>query len=128
MRSPLPVLFLLGAIVLPFALTAMQEESPAAAHNAGPESCISVKDIRKTHVRDDRTIDFELNDRSVMRNTLPYTCPQLGFEGNFSYTTTADRLCSTDVITVLVTGNSRGASCGLGAFRPLPAKAKSPTQ
>jgi hypothetical protein len=106
------------------------DDSPAAAQPrtvempGKPQSCIPISHIRATHVRDDRTIDFELDGGRTMRNRLPYSCPQLAFEETFSYTASLDKLCSTDIITVLVSGNSRGASCGLGPFQHLPARPK----
>jgi hypothetical protein len=63
-----------------------------------------------------------LGRNKVYRNTLPYSCPQLGFEERFLYKTSLSQLCSTDIITVLTSGGpdlSRGASCGLGQFQPV---------
>jgi hypothetical protein len=54
------------------------------------------------------------------RNTLPQSCPSLGFEERFGYATSLSELCSVDIITVLyATPVSRGASCGLGKFQPV---------
>ncbi len=85
----------------------------------GP-SCIELSRIRESKVVDDRTIDFILRDGTVLRNTLPYACPQLGFERAFSYSTSLSRLCSVDIITVINQGGGirTGASCGLGSFAP----------
>jgi hypothetical protein len=76
-------------------------------------------------VRSDQVIDFELVGGDVLRNELPYRCPQLGFERAFSYSTSITQLCSTDIITVIVQGGGpmRGASCGLGQFTPISAEA-----
>lgn len=83
-----------------------------------PQSCVPLQQIRETRVRDDQTIDFYMNGRKVLRNTLPNSCPQLGFEERFAYKTSLSQLCSTDIITVLQSpGLSRGASCGLGQFQ-----------
>ena len=96
--------------------------SPIAGTTAvkPPSSCVELSRIRETRVVDDRTIDFVMNDRQVLRNTLPFSCPQLGFERAFTYSTSLSRLCSVDIITVLVQGGGirRGASCGLGSFVP----------
>ncbi len=83
--------------------------------------CIDTHQIRETIVRDDRTIDFRLNNGRIIRNTLPNRCPQLGFERAFSYATSINRLCAVDIITVLTrTGGLRpGISCGLGDFQPV---------
>lgn len=91
----------------------------SAAATTGP-SCIELSRIRESKVLDDRTIDFVLRDGSVLRNTLPFSCPQLGFERAFSYSTSISRLCSVDIITVINQGGGvrTGASCGLGKFVP----------
>lgn len=83
-------------------------------------SCVDLNRIREARVVDDRTIDFYLGGREVLRNTLPNSCPQLGFEKAFTYSTSLSQLCSVDIITVIIQGGGprRGASCGLGAFVP----------
>jgi hypothetical protein len=82
--------------------------------------CIPLHVIRSTRVRDDRTIDFYTNGNKVYRNTLPNSCPQLGFEEKFSYKTSLSQLCSVDIITVLHSPPlMSGASCGLGKFQPI---------
>jgi hypothetical protein len=88
--------------------------------------CVQITSIRSTDVRDDRTIDFILNGNKVYRNTLPYSCPSLGFEKRFMYETSLSQLCSVDIITVLyqTSGLQRGASCGLGKFQPMQKMAK----
>ncbi len=86
-----------------------------------PQSCVDLQRIRSTNVVDDQTIDFTMNDGTVLRNTLPNRCPGLGFERAFSYSTSLSRLCNVDIITVVHTGGGsvRGASCGLGQFVPV---------
>ena len=99
-----------------------REAAIASAQPAGkPESCIPITQIRETRVRSDKIIDFYMLGHKVYRNTLPNSCPQLGFEEAFSYKTSLSQLCSTDIITVLVQGAGphRGASCGLGQFQPV---------
>ena len=93
----------------------------AEARIVGPaEDCVTLTSIRNTRVRDDRTIDFYLTGRRVLRNTLPNSCPGLGFEDGFSYRTSLNRLCSVDIIAVRRTGGSGvGPSCGLGPFQPI---------
>lgn len=90
-------------------------------------TCIPIRSIRSTNVRDDRTIDFIMNGRKLYRNTLPNSCPSLGFEKRFSYQTSISQLCSVDIITVLWNagpGLQPGASCGLGKFQPMEKAAK----
>ena len=92
------------------------------------EACVDLSRIRESLVRDDRTIDFVLRSGAVLRNTLPSACPQLGFEKAFTYSTSINRLCSTDIITVIVQGGGvrTGASCGLGKFVPYTPIPKAP--
>jgi len=86
-----------------------------------PQTCVDTVRIRSTTVVDDRTIDFTMTDGTVLRNTMQNSCPGLGFEQAFSYSTSINRLCNVDIITVLNQGGgiSRGASCGLGMFVPV---------
>lgn len=89
-------------------------------------SCVQLQNIRQTKVRDDRTIDFVMRGGKVFRNSLPYACPQLGFERAFTYSTSITQLCSVDIITVIRQGGGlfRGASCGLGKFVPIAPEKK----
>ncbi len=99
---------------------------PASATAVPLRSCVQLNRIREARVVDDRTIDFYLSSCEVLRNTLPNSCPGLGFERAFSYATSLSQLCSVDIITVIVQGGGprRGASCGLGAFVPYTPVAK----
>jgi hypothetical protein len=92
-----------------------------------PVDCLQLQSIRSTHVRDDNTIDFETSGRKIYRNTLPYSCPSLGFEERFMYKTSLSQLCSVDFITVLQSfggGLAPGASCGLGKLQPMAKNGK----
>lgn len=93
----------------------------AATPSGEPVSCLQLTNIRETRVRDDSTIDFYTRDGRVYRNTLSGSCPSLGFEQRFTYSTSLSQLCSVDIITVLyqTPGLQRGASCGLGKFQPV---------
>ncbi|MXP15544.1 hypothetical protein GRI44_12360 [Altererythrobacter confluentis] len=97
-------------------------KAPAAKIVGEPVSCITTSTIRDTKVHDDRTIDFITTGSRIYRNTLPGTCPRLGFEEGFTYTVHTSRLCDTDIIYVLdrTAGDlRRGAGCGLGKFVPV---------
>jgi hypothetical protein len=91
---------------------------PAAAPIGEPVNCVQTNLIRQTRVHNDSVIDFELTNGRVYRNTLPQSCPGLGFEERFAYKTSINQLCSVDTITVLRSGGS-GPTCGLGAFQPV---------
>ena len=83
-------------------------------------SCVQLQSIRSTQVHGDSVIDFHMNGGKVYRNTLPNSCPSLGFEERFLYKTSLSQLCSVDIITVLQSpGLSQGPSCGLGKFQPV---------
>src|SRR3546814_8937124 len=43
-------------------------------------------------------LDFHMINGEVLRNTLPQSCPQLGFERAFSYKTSLSQLCNVDKI------------------------------
>jgi hypothetical protein len=110
------------------ALLILAAAAPAANRRRVPEAtptgpavgCIQLSQIRETQVRDDRTIDFFLRGGRVYRNTLPRSCPNLGFEQRFGYATSLNQLCSVDIITVLqLPPSPAGASCGLGRFQPV---------
>jgi hypothetical protein len=106
------------------AATAKREMNkvPAAAETGAPVSCIQLHNIRESRVRNDQVIDFRVSGKKWYRNTLPYSCPSLGFEEAFSYSTSLNQLCSVDIITVLSRSGGRldsGARCGLGKFQPV---------
>jgi hypothetical protein len=93
---------------------------PEAIPDGKPISCVQTNRIQQTRVHGDSVIDFHMNGGQVLRNTLPNSCPSLGFEERFLYKTSINQLCSVDVITVLqAPGLSQGATCGLGEFQPV---------
>ena len=130
------------ALMLPLFLAAApalaQTPAPAAPIPATPipatpipvtRGCLSLVQIQSSNVVDGQTIDFRLRDGSVWRNRLPRSCPGLGFDRAFSYSTSIAQLCNVDLIRVIVQSNPgiMGATCGLGQFErlpPKPAKAK----
>ena len=87
-----------------------------------PEQCLLSNRIRGTAVVDDRTVLFYLRGGEVYQNILPRDCLRLKRNDRFTYETFSNRLCSTDMITVLERsgGNyNRGATCRLGAYFPI---------
>jgi hypothetical protein len=83
-----------------------------------PVSCLRIAEIDESRVRNDHTIDFYMKGGKVYRSNLPNSCSQLGFEERFSYKTSTQELCSSDIITVLTgPGVGQGPSCGLGDFQ-----------
>jgi hypothetical protein len=103
-------------------------QQPELVPAGDPINCVEIRNIRDTTVRSDSVIDFRMRDGTILRNTLPMSCPGLGFARAFSYSTSISRLCSVDTITVIQQGGGpvRGATCGLGQFvphKPVPAPA-----
>ncbi len=121
MRSVLSLLFVTAALAGCSGTAVRTSQAPPAQVTGEPVSCVLLQNIRETKVRDDSTIDFMMRDGKVYRNTLSSSCPQLGFERSFTYSTSISQLCSVDIITVLQQGGGlrRGASCGLGQFTPI---------
>ncbi len=114
--------------LLALALAATATAAVARDRNAVPEAtpvgdavdCVQIRSIQSTRVHGDSVIDFHMGGGKVYRNTLPNSCPSLGFEERFLYKTSLSQLCSVDIITVLQSpGLSQGASCGLGKFQPV---------
>ena len=120
---------LLAATMFVAGCASQPPRPPQAMVPAGdPVNCVQTNRIRSTHVVDDQTVDFRMNDGTVLRNTLPMSCPGLNMAGAFSYRPTGSQLCSVDMITVVHTGGGprRGASCGLGQFVPVKPEAPTP--
>ncbi len=114
--------FIIVALIMTAtAATARDRSTPPEATPVGDAvDCVQLRNIRSTRVYGDSTIDFDLGGGRVYRNTLPNSCPSLGFEERFLYKTSLSQLCSVDIITVLQSpGLSQGASCGLGKFQPI---------
>ena len=105
------------------ALVAKERNAVPVAREIGkPVDCLQLSNIRESRVRSDSVIDFRTNGNKWYRNTLPNSCPSLGFEERFSYRTSISQLCSVDIIRVLQSygsGLQEGAGCGLGKFQPV---------
>ncbi|MBX9730599.1 MAG: hypothetical protein K2X59_04665 [Sphingomonas sp.] len=97
-----------------------RDRVPVATPIGKPEFCIPHRRIRESLVRSDSVIDFKMQGGKVYRVTIEGGCPGLGFEGRFGYSTSLDRLCASDIITVLyVSPIASGARCALGPFQPV---------
>ena len=115
-----PILLALAAIAIAAPLSAKDKDVPPATPSGPAVDCVNLSQVRETHVRSDSVIDFELNNRKILRNTLPYACSGLGFEERFAYSVSTNQLCSVDPITVLQSGGAGpGPRCGLGKFQPV---------
>ena len=115
-----PILLALAAAAIAAPLSAKEKEVPPATPSGPAVDCVNLSQVRETHVRSDSVIDFEMNNRKILRNTLPYECSGLGFEERFAYSVSTNQLCSVDTITVLQSGGAGpGPRCGLGKFQPV---------
>ncbi|MGI9260894.1 MAG: hypothetical protein ACR2QR_02605 [Woeseiaceae bacterium] len=84
--------------------------------------CISLRQIRRTEVVDDRNILFYMSGQTVYHNRLPRLCGGLAREDRFSYQTNIGRLCRIDHIRVLYDdpfGLREGNRCALGVFHKM---------
>jgi hypothetical protein len=113
----------LASLVLIAAAPALGRDRPIPeATPAGkPVDCLRITDLRQSQVRSDQVIDFYTRGGKIYRNTLPQSCPSLGFERSFSYRTSIAQLCSIDTIRVLSNTPDLQplAACGLGKFQPV---------
>ena len=121
------------AALLLVALPAAADEANQAGQPPEPagytatghtQQCVKRSFIRDTRVLDDTTILFVMNGGKVYRNVLPHRCSGLSANRTFSYELPVDRLCNTDVISVLSTGSivPLRNRCGLGSFELLERK------
>ena len=90
-----------------------------------PTKCITPSNIKETAIVDDSTILFYMRggSKATYRTSLPHECPNLASENRFAYKTTMNRLCDSDLITVLEqygVGLREGFTCRLGLFYPIP--------
>lgn len=84
--------------------------------------CVSLRQIRRTEVVDDRNILFYMSGQKVYHNLLPRPCGGLARENRFSYQTNIGRLCRLDHIRVLYNdpfGLREGNRCSLGVFHKM---------
>ena len=84
------------------------------------ESCLPLSRIRETRVLDSQHILFELKGQETYLNKLPNQCSSLGLHKAFSYSTSLNKLCHQDIITVFDSSSPvANQSCGLGMFEKL---------
>src|SRR5512138_2689542 len=92
------------AVPLLFAGSTVTRADDEGTFNRTPKDCVITQSIARTDILDDQTIIFYMRGKNVAyRNYLPKKCPGLKRWDRFSYTVTAGRLCSIDMITVLET-------------------------
>lgn len=80
--------------------------------------CISVAQIRRTEVIDDRTVLFYMTGGRIRKVSLAFRCASLRFYGSFSYRTYTSRLCPrVDEIV-----SRSGSHCPIGDIDDISAK------
>ena len=121
MRPYLSAALLFAALAAAPSTARDRDEVPAARTTGPARDCVPLAGLRDSQVRNDRVIDFMTSGRKGYRVTLDQTCPGLGFDRAFSYSTSLSQLCKQDIITVLRQGGGlqAGASCGLAPFQPI---------
>lgn len=114
-----------------FAINAQDsEEKPAEKSKKSDEyklvgepiNCIHPRNIRNTHVIDNKTIEFRMTGGTILRNDLGRQCPGLAKGDPISYTLRGSRLCNVDQFSVLRTTTGRietRATCGFGKFQEI---------
>lgn len=122
MELPAPPLNLLLALLVAAALvysTSAGAAEPATPAAGKQENCLMLSRIRKTQVVDQNTVLFYFSQNEIYKNTLPHTCNSLRSDTAVEYRSSINELCSTDIITPLVStggGYMHAGSCGLGRF------------
>lgn len=84
-----------------------------------PQRCIDVRRVRRIEPIGNHTLLFHVGGGEVWRNRLPRSCPGLRRNSRFLYEPRSGRLCSMDVMYLLVDdgfGFRRGSGCPLGEF------------
>ncbi|MDE2042757.1 MAG: hypothetical protein KGJ05_06775 [Alphaproteobacteria bacterium] len=114
--------FLLAVLIAALSTSAYAKPEtdpvPPATPIGKPVSCIPLNQVMSTEVQSDKVIDFHMIGGKIYRNTLPYSCPNLGFEQRFEHTSWTNDYCAVDTITVLeYPPLMQGATCGLGDFQ-----------
>ena len=93
----------------------------AASPSGPPVSCVDQARIRGHAVRDARTVDFTMDDGTLLRNRLPFACPGLLQGARITYRTALPRLCSTAL-------SSRDANGDAGQLRSRQSSRSLPPQ
>ncbi len=126
-RAPLGVVLLAAAVPPTFGQPPSTARNDAAgekktARDRAPTRCISLLDLQRTEILDDRTILFHMRGGTVYLNHLGRECPGLEREKRFMYSPTSTQLCAIDGVTVIEKwdfGFTRGFTCALGRFDPI---------
>jgi hypothetical protein len=114
---------LASALLVSIGSTIQAEDTDESIVEA--ERCISLTQLDRTDIIDDRNILFYMRGNTVYLNQLPNRCSGLRMADRFSYRPTINRLCTVDTITPLHYGGpgglgmTGGVSCKLGYFKAI---------
>ncbi|MFL2769909.1 MAG: hypothetical protein ACJZ9F_02760 [Rhodospirillaceae bacterium] len=93
------------AITVTLLSTVAFSGTPALANDGKEQQCIRLSAIDQTPVIDNRTILVEMKGKgSFKRIDLLNRCSGLKIEGGFGYSTSINKLCKQDRLTVLRSG------------------------
>ncbi len=110
-------------LIAPLLGLAACQHGPRSGTAAAPPICLRSYQIDRTDIPDDSTILFTMLDRTVYKNTLPFSCSGLRLDTRgFTYQPTnpaTDEICS-NLVTIVT--NTTHNVCELGAFTQLPGK------
>jgi hypothetical protein len=116
-----PPAMMLAAIALAGTLQACTSaggaETTAASQAAASNACINPTRIQKQTILSDQEIQFELNNGETWVNKLPRACPNLKFQGGFSWEVRGTQVCSNQQVIYV---REDGTPCQLGAFTLVP--------
>lgn len=84
---------------------------------AQADNCINPTRIRKQEIVSDQEIRFTLANDEVWVNTLPRKCPNLKFQGGFTWEVRGTQVCSNAQVIYV---REDGTPCQLGEFTRVP--------
>ena len=119
MFTGMRISFAIIAMTATLAACSSSEPAAAGAQQSASiaNSCINPIDIRSQDIVSDKEIRFEMRNGEVWVNTLPRQCPNLKFQGGFTWDIRGGMVCSNQQ-TIFV--KDHGTPCQLGAFTRLP--------
>ena len=107
--------FHIAAATLAAATCLISCTSPAAPAGQASiqNSCINPTEIEKQTILSDAEIRFEMRNGEVWVNTLPRQCPNLKFQGGFTWDVRGTLVCSNEQT---INVREDGTPCQLGVF------------
>lgn len=108
-------------VAMTAALAACTSSEPAGAAgqqaDSSAKACIRPADIVRQDIVSDEQINFEMRNGDKWVNTLPRKCPNLKFQGGFTWEVRGMMVCSNEQFIYV---KDDATPCQLGAFTKLP--------